>query len=69
MIRADGEHKAAEILSKASKILNESSVGVQLRYLQTLGQISGTKNKTVVLPLPPSLAERAIRGLVSTLAK
>jgi len=67
VIRADGEHKAAEILSKASDILNDSKVGVQLRYLQTLSQISGTNNKTVVLPLPPVLAERAINGLVNTL--
>jgi erythrocyte band 7 integral membrane protein len=34
IIRADGEKKATIYLKKAAEVLNESTYGLQLRYLQ-----------------------------------
>lgn len=52
MIAAEGEHKASRALKDAADIINESSSALQLRYLQTLSQISAEKNSTVIFPMP-----------------
>jgi len=55
IILAEGELIAAEKLSQAAKIINEQPGGMQLRYLQTLGEISGEQNSTIVFPMPLEL--------------
>ena len=52
VIAAEGEQKAALALKEASDIINESSSALQLRYLQTLNQISAEKNSTIIFPMP-----------------
>lgn len=49
---AEGEQKAAKALKEASDIISESPSALQLRYLQTLSQISAEKNSTIIFPLP-----------------
>jgi len=49
---AEGEQKAARALKEASDVISESPNALQLRYLQTLTQISAEKNSTIVFPLP-----------------
>lgn len=52
MIAAEGEQKASRALKDAADIINESSSALQLRYLQTLSQISDEKNSTIIFPMP-----------------
>ncbi|MBI2288527.1 MAG: slipin family protein, partial [Chloroflexi bacterium] len=51
IIHAEGEFAAAQTLANAAKIINEQPSALQLRYLQTLVEISGERNSTVI-PLP-----------------
>ena len=52
VIAAEGEQKAARALKEAADIINESQSALQLRYLQTLGQIASEKNSTIIFPMP-----------------
>ncbi len=52
IINADGEYQAAQRLSDAAKIIAENPMALQLRYLQTLNEISSTNNTTMVIPVP-----------------
>ncbi len=52
VIHAEGEFMAAEKLSMAAHQMQKEPVAIQLRYLQTLVEISADKNSTVVFPLP-----------------
>jgi regulator of protease activity HflC (stomatin/prohibitin superfamily) len=51
VIHATGEKQAAVELVEAAKMLSESPAAIQLRYLQTLTEIAGDKNSTIVFPL------------------
>ena len=51
VIHAEGEHDAAATLAKAAKIINDQPAALQLRYLQTLVEMSGERNSTII-PLP-----------------
>jgi regulator of protease activity HflC (stomatin/prohibitin superfamily) len=55
IIGAEGEFQAAAKLSEASDILSRNPMALQLRYLQTLIEISTEKNSTIVFPLPIDL--------------
>lgn len=57
VIHAEGEYQAAEQLVQAAKLLGQDSRAIQLRYLQTLTEIAGEKNSTIVFPLPMDLIE------------
>ena len=52
VIAAEGEQNASRALKEAADVINEASGALQLRYLQTLTQISAEKNSTIVFPLP-----------------
>jgi regulator of protease activity HflC (stomatin/prohibitin superfamily) len=52
VIHAEGESQAAEKLVEASKSLATAPSALTLRYLQTLNEIAGEKNSTIVFPLP-----------------
>jgi regulator of protease activity HflC (stomatin/prohibitin superfamily) len=52
IILAEGESQASENLVKAAKKLGDDPRGIQLRYLQTLSDISQDKAKTIVFPMP-----------------
>jgi regulator of protease activity HflC (stomatin/prohibitin superfamily) len=55
VIGAEGEYQASTRLSEASDILSKNPMALQLRYLQTLIEISTEKNSTIVFPLPIDL--------------
>jgi regulator of protease activity HflC (stomatin/prohibitin superfamily) len=55
VIAAEGEHQAAEKLGMAADVIARSPGALQLRYLQTLVEISAEKNSTIVFPLPIEL--------------
>lgn len=52
IIHAEGESQAAENLTKAAEELSRNPNAMTLRYLQTLIDIAGEKNSTIVFPLP-----------------
>jgi regulator of protease activity HflC (stomatin/prohibitin superfamily) len=55
IIAADAEFQAAEKLSQAADVIARAPGALQLRYLQTLVEISAEKSSTVVFPLPLDL--------------
>ncbi|MCS7197633.1 MAG: slipin family protein [Candidatus Bipolaricaulota bacterium] len=62
IINAEGELQAAAKLREAAEILTQNPASLQLRYLQTLIDISSERNtSTIVFPLPIDL----VRALVS----
>jgi regulator of protease activity HflC (stomatin/prohibitin superfamily) len=55
IIHAEGEFLAATNLAKAAAEVGKHPIALQLRYLQTLTEISAEKNSTIVFPLPIDL--------------
>jgi regulator of protease activity HflC (stomatin/prohibitin superfamily) len=52
IINAEGEFQAAARLNDAADIISRNPVTIQLRYLQTLMEVSGNQASTIVFPLP-----------------
>jgi regulator of protease activity HflC (stomatin/prohibitin superfamily) len=52
IIGAEGEFQASTKLADASDILSRNPMALQLRYLQTLIEISTEKNSTIIFPIP-----------------
>jgi regulator of protease activity HflC (stomatin/prohibitin superfamily) len=52
IIHAEGELQASEKLLQAARMLAQQPQAMQLRYLQTLGNIAGDKSSTIVFPVP-----------------
>lgn len=55
VIAAEGEFQASTKLAEASNILSQNPMALQLRYLQTMLEMSSEKSSTIVLPLPIDL--------------
>lgn len=52
IINADGEYQASETLARAAEVMSRNPITMQLRYLQTLTQISAENSSTVIFPVP-----------------
>jgi regulator of protease activity HflC (stomatin/prohibitin superfamily) len=52
IINAEGEFQAAARLNDAADVIGRNPVTIQLRYLQTLIEVSGNQSSTIVFPLP-----------------
>ena len=63
IIAAEGEYQSATKLSEASDILSRNPMALQLRYLQTLAEMSSEKNSTIVFPLPIDLISPFLKKL------
>jgi len=61
VIHAEGELQAAEKLREAAAIMQQSPGALQLRYLQTLTEISAEKTNTIVFPIPLELLSALTR--------
>jgi regulator of protease activity HflC (stomatin/prohibitin superfamily) len=57
IVHAEGEASAAQTLAEAANVMAANPVSVQLRYLQTLTEISVEKNSTIIFPVPVDLLE------------
>ena len=55
VIHAEGEFQASKKLSEAAEVLQKFPTSIQLRFLQTLTEISTDKNSTIVFPVPIDL--------------
>ena len=60
VIHAEGELQASEKLLQAAETLAQRSEAMQLRYLQTLTQISNERASTIVFPVPVDLLRRLL---------
>jgi regulator of protease activity HflC (stomatin/prohibitin superfamily) len=61
VINAEGEKQAATMLSEAAKILATEEQSLQLRYLQTLKEISNERTNTIVFPMPIEFVEPILK--------
>jgi regulator of protease activity HflC (stomatin/prohibitin superfamily) len=52
IINAEGEFQAAARLNDAADVISRNPVTIQLRYLQTLIEVSNNQSSTIVFPLP-----------------
>jgi len=57
VIHAEGELQAASKLGEAAAIIERNPAALQLRYLQTLNDISSENASTIVFPVPIELFE------------
>jgi len=55
VINAEGEFQAAARLADASEIIRDHPVALQLRYLQTMREMSAEQNTTTIFPFPMDL--------------
>jgi regulator of protease activity HflC (stomatin/prohibitin superfamily) len=55
IINAEGEFQAAQKLIDAAALMETQPMSLQLRYLQTLNQISAEHNSTILFPIPIDL--------------
>jgi regulator of protease activity HflC (stomatin/prohibitin superfamily) len=62
IIHAEGEFVASQKLADASDIMSKSPMAIQLRYLQTLTEISTENASTIVFPVPLKMLEQFFRG-------
>lgn len=63
VIHADGEFQASQKLADAAKIIASEPMALQLRYLQTLVEVSAEKNSTTIFPVPIDLIKPFIERL------
>jgi regulator of protease activity HflC (stomatin/prohibitin superfamily) len=57
VIGAEGEFQAAQKMVDAAALMEEHPMSLQLRYLQTLREISAEKNSTTLFPIPIDLID------------
>jgi regulator of protease activity HflC (stomatin/prohibitin superfamily) len=55
IIHAEGEFQASEKLAQAGAIIAREPTTLQLRYLQTLVEVSSERNSTIIFPIPIDL--------------
>jgi regulator of protease activity HflC (stomatin/prohibitin superfamily) len=55
VINAEGEFQAAAKLAEAATIIGDHPMALQLRYLQTLREVSSENNSTTLFPIPIDL--------------
>ncbi|ASJ96967.1 slipin family protein [Shewanella marisflavi] len=66
VIHASGEMEASTKLVEAAQNLKKSPNAILLRYLQTLTEIAGEKNSTILFPLPMDLLKGVMRRSAET---
>ena len=62
VIHAMGEFEAAEKLAEAGKVMAATPATLQLRYLQTLTEISSERHSVVIFPVPIDIIGMFMRG-------
>jgi hypothetical protein len=55
VIAAEGEFQASEKLREAADVMSGNAITLQLRFLQTMLEMSSERSTTLVLPLPIEL--------------
>src|ERR1700736_2372580 len=55
IITADGEYQASKRLAAAANVMSRDPAALQLRLLQTVVEVAGERNRTLVMPIPVEL--------------
>src|SRR6202161_1855263 len=55
IIPADGEYQASKRLAAAANVMSRDPAALQLRLLQTVVEVAGERNSTLVMPIPVEL--------------
>ncbi len=63
VIHAEGEFQASQRLFDAANIISQNPAALQLRYLQTLVEISAEKNSTTIFPVPIDVLAPFIKSM------
>ncbi|HEA66049.1 MAG TPA: slipin family protein [Desulfobacterales bacterium] len=63
VINAEGEFQAAAKLAKAAEIIQKYPMALQLRYLQTMREMSAENNTTTIFPFPMDIVSPLIKFL------
>ena len=61
IINADGEFQAATKLAEAAEIIRDHPMALQLRYLQTMREMSAEQNTTTIFPFPIDLFQPCLK--------
>jgi len=61
VVNAEGEFQAAEKMVQAAAMIAEQPIALQLRFLQTMVEISSEHNTTTFVPLPNELFDTFLR--------
>ena len=69
VINAEGEFQAAARLTDAADVISRNPVAIQLRYLQTLIEVSGNQSSTIVFPLPVDVLQPLVAAAESRRAE
>jgi len=64
IVNAEGEFQAAEKMVQAAAMISKEPIALQLRFLQTMREISSEHNTTTFLPVPIDLFTPFMKGLV-----
>src|SRR5690349_13055310 len=64
IVNAEGEFQAAEKMVQAAAMISKEPIALQLRFLQTMREISSEHNTTTCLPVPIDLFTPFMKGLV-----
>lgn len=62
IVNAEGEFQAAEKMVQAAAMISKEPIALQLRFLQTMREISSEHNTTTFLPVPIDLFSPFIKG-------
>jgi regulator of protease activity HflC (stomatin/prohibitin superfamily) len=65
VIHAEGEFQASKKLAEAAHVISSEAGALQLRYMQTLTEISVNKGSTIIFPMPIDLLEPLIKKIAS----
>ena len=68
VIAAEGEYQAAEKLVMAADMMAAHPMALQMRYLQTLVEISTEKTSTIVFPFPIDMAKSFLSSMGENLS-
>ncbi len=62
IVNAEGEFQAAEKMVQAAEMISHQPIALQLRFLQTMREISSEHNTTTFLPVPIDLFSPFLKG-------
>ena len=62
VIHAEGEYQASQRLADAANILSQNPAALQLRYIETITNVAGEKNSTILFPVPIDLISPFIKN-------
>jgi regulator of protease activity HflC (stomatin/prohibitin superfamily) len=62
VIAAEGEFQASERLKDAANVMSENPITIQLRFLQTMLEMSSERTSNLILPIPLELFKPFLGG-------